>query len=294
MIKYFKYILVIVIFGFISNIQSQGKLANGLVVKLSIDKNSFLVGESIYASISLKNITDESLTAIDFERIYNMFFAIYDASGTMVRYRGFWVGYSDHVNNTWNPGEIKYYHEELLNDFGDGTLTPSFNSITGVSYYLPAGTYKLRYFYPIYSINDTIASNTLSFTVKEPEGAMKDEWKELTDLYTMRPKIIDYRDTVQRYFIYKYPTGVYTEQIFYNMTLFKKNIYTENDLKDYSWFISKNPNARLIGEVIKESVKAKKFLSASDIEIKKYLNDIINNHPGTKANESASKLLGEN
>ncbi|MGB7062901.1 MAG: hypothetical protein WBF13_11190 [Candidatus Zixiibacteriota bacterium] len=253
-----------------------------LKAAISLDKEKFLVNEAIWLTIVIENISKEKTLEASADPLTGKVrIEVITYEGDTL-YGGCIIGTAVGTPPSLEPGERDIYFVDLVGSICNYGIKHE-DALHGR--FLPEGEYYIqatvRYRYQ--GKTTPVLTNKLNFKVEKPKG---DERKAYYLLVKGRKKCYpekkwdEGREMIRR-MIQEYPNSVYRDAAL----LFVSSQFNNREVA--LRFIEDHPNSGLVPTVILWATPG----SGKTVERKKFFEDIIKNHPNTKASMYAENRL---
>lgn len=266
-------ILLVVLFVILVTV---GKIhANNQVTFRIETKSQYLVGEPVWVDLYVTNNGKEVATIRPLDTWWWEFKVhLVNSKGDTAKYSGYLVEGRPRPGPSITPKETYYHCFNLSEDFGtwiDGHRPPLLKILKPESYTLHVSQMG-------------IVSNKIEFKVESPTGNEK-------KAYSLYLEAARYHLNVQKAdeLLHKYPRSLYADLTCYEIGVtYGMDNEGQTYLKYAKKLISDYPNSGFIQRVLWDTIKDKTVTQQ-----KNELEEIIKNHPDTRAAKFAKKLLKE-
>lgn len=260
-------------------------------VKLSLDKDKFLEGESIFCHVSFVNNSQNSDSLI-YEAINEDFnqMELKKSDGSKIVINGFisdFVGRVPYVK--FSPHQV---HEDILNLLKYRGNVILKHATLGMRMYLSKGDYTLNYKY------NTLVSNEISFTVSEPQDMERYVLNRLIEAYEI-PDInfrtadsIILKKDIYYDIVLNHPESIYWEEAVYRYneeSNWLKLDYT--DIHINKEFVKRFPNSYFIRHVLINLCQAMYLYEGGLAAVEAYLGQLIENFENYAVSGAAKEQL---
>lgn len=262
---------------------SQQTSEQPLKVRISLDKEKFLVNEAIWLTIIIENISKDKILETSADPLTaKVRIEVVSHEGDTL-YGGCIIGNAVGTPPTLDPGEKDIYFVDLVGSICNYGI--EHEDALHYGRLLPEGEYTVqatvRYRYQ--GKSTPVLSNKLNFKLQTPKGIEKKAYDLLVKgrkkCYPEQ-KWKEGRETIWR-IIQEYPNSVYRDAAYELVSTF--DYHPEEAME----FIDKNPNSGYVASVI-FAVTPK---TGKPAERKKFFEDIIKKYPNTKAAMYAENKL---
>lgn len=266
-------------------------------ITISLDTNIYLMGQQTWMNVQFKNESDklDSLAGIDELGVLESVI-IKNEYGGILEYKGLMDGQIGIHYYKLKPHEIRNIETELRDVYGDLTQSNE-RIIFSPRNFFTAGKYTVNLKKINYETKSVIKSNSLDFSVVNPEGNDDSEFDVLKGIYYMADvtngekvsKISSYRE-----FIQDYKNSKYFDEIFYvfvRMKNFSNISYNESSLIEIKEYLENKPNTfqskRLAWYLADAVIKYGGGKNQAII----LLQDLKNKFPGTRLSEGIERVI---
>lgn len=256
---FFSSVLLLAVCVVIFSGNSKNKLTSNIIVSISLDKESYEVGEPVLLNVKFKNNSNQvdSILNLNEDEVASNIEVTNDANKKS-DFKGAVVSYLRNNYRKLQPNEEVSFRIDLMYHYGFERYVNKL--ILGFFSYFSSGTYSVKALFGEELENGKgkkLQSTVLIFRVKEKELMEKDSYNTLRSIYAnnifggdakQRESIIQLADL-----FVSYPEGPYYWHAFYDFDFYKKNFnisYDEKVKDDYLNFITNNPNSVYIREAI--------------------------------------------
>lgn len=253
-----------ILFSFVVTTSMRADNRDALELKITLEKDEFLLDELLYLEMAETNISDQEVAVTPMRADWswgNFKIVLKDENGTELDYKG---GEAYGKAGNWPgfiiaPGERYVTVKDLLSVYGEWG-----DPAHRLSLYLPAGTYTVQaihhsnmkaYAGPNRQRDDkqTVYSNIVEFKVVQPQGLERQAYQRLMEIMaeynTNIPKKREMR-SVFREFISSYPNSAYLPQAYiFLLTIYNRNAIAGKDVV-LQEAITRLPDSRFSYEVI--------------------------------------------
>lgn len=258
--------------------------ANGLQLKIDLDKDTFVLREPVWVDLYFVNQGDQDLTldclGLCWQRLT---VHLVNSEGDTQQYCGYVADGICRAGPTIRPYEPYRYHVNLSQNFGIGALE-----------YLPP---ILRYFeHDTYTLQMTytgVSSNSIRFEVRSPVGEERLAYSLLKDASRSGFKYYDQEaqqviDIFQE-LVSKYPQSAYADLAHYELAgLYGLLGKPEKTHEYFRKLILNYPNSRFVLKALPELLRQQ-----PEDQKAEFLRVLIKSQPNTRASDCARKFLEE-
>lgn len=286
-----KLIKLFIISGILLSINISAK-AQDWDLEISLEKQNFMLHESIWLDVTLTNITSNSIKTdgIGVPNHSGFTIEIRDKTGNILEYTGpQWSMFTGYEKNLIESAEKQYISIDLLKSFGIIEGSSGYSVQKRYFPFLPVGSYTVQAHF------DGVSSNVLSFDILEPSGEEKEALELMVDARSLW-KRRDHAPSGRKYqeVIDKYPNSVYAETC-----LRKARVYTDNRIKKYFREGIEYDEIGIYKELLQKfpnsgSSRDWLFVITKDMdqtEKEKYIDEAIQNNPNTRVAKFAKQML---
>ncbi len=260
-------------------------------VNISLDKKEYIVYESIWLDVELKNISDKSLETQGIPTPNHLGFIVKvtDSSGNTLPYTGIQVLYAGESVKSVKPGDFEYLPINLLSSFRFAEYKRDLYAPYGFFSYIPPGAYTVQ----VELEGET--SNILNFEIKEPEGQELEALILLNKASKIAPVPENYPLIIPIYkeLVDNYPTSVYAEtshDLYISETHYQERVEGTFNYDSLTILMLRTyPNS---GNSIARLSSLKKY--SKNINIQELVKSINTNYPNSRAAKYGKFLLLNN
>jgi hypothetical protein len=266
-----------------TTLMAQETIDQPLKAVVSLDKGTFLINEAIWLTIVIQNVSQDKILGASADPMSGRVrIDVVSANGDTL-YGGCIIGTAVGTPPTLEPGEKDLYFVDLV-----GSICNYGVENEDALHYgrlLPEGEYHVQVVVR-FSDRETAAdalSNKVDFEVAKPEGKEKEAYDLLVkgNKKCYPEKKWDEGRQIIRKMIAEYPNSVYQDAA---LLLVPSRF---NDEETALRFIEDRPNSGLAPSVILWTIPG----SGKATERKRFLEEIAQNHPNTKAGMYAQNRL---
>ncbi len=268
---------------------------NNFSIEISLPKDSFVIAESIFLTIKIKNNSGfiDSIALCNYDEV-SARIKVKDNNNKESEYKGAYISYIRNRYRIFKPFEEVEFVVDVLVHYGNNRLV---QNIVGFYNYFPVGRYTLKSEFDNDLTDEmnnlNLISNELTFTIIEEQEDLA-VYEKLRDIYSK--SILDGNEK-KRSSIYslldllgKYPNYTYYNQAYKDLNIYLKkyNMSLLDKSSDYINIIKKYPNSPYVKTAVLLYVDG--MIKANNIKAVDVLNELVENNHGTKIAEIAEKL----
>ncbi|GEM_PF-1766064 len=277
------------------------KKQNVCLIKLeiSIEKTSFLEGESIWLTVKFKNMgtKKDSLKNLNEHEILSSII-LKDNSGKVANFKGLSTYLLRDRYYLLQPNESVEFNLELTYSYGtEKEKLPENKVAFAKPYFFPPGNYNVKIEVSDEDRNLEISSNEIVFSVKEPENIDFEALTELRKIYGMYDVTDNEKEQkIQAYktFLEKYSKSRYFEQTF-NQWVVTKGLsgvaYSIDIADDIMEFLNQSPNSMYTHSLMWYLADVTTKFAGGKGKAIELLKTLKKDYPNTRINSAASKIL---